>query len=155
MTATFFVTSSRRIPVLGIDPAENVVPAARAAGVPTEIGFFGLGLAKPSGRRRDGCRSRGREQRPRTRPDTNDFVAGLARVLGPEGVLSIEFPEAATMLGGAQFDQIYHEHVFYFSLLSCESTPPRNGLPRDRCRSSPDPRGKPSRDRVSRRCRSQ
>jgi hypothetical protein len=34
------------IPVLGIDPAENVVPTALAAGVPTEVGFFGLDLAE-------------------------------------------------------------------------------------------------------------
>ena len=61
-------------------------------------------------------------------PDTNDFAAGLARVLAPEGVLSIEFPELTTMLLGAQLDQIYHEHVFYFSLLSWESFLLRNGL---------------------------
>ena len=34
-------------------------------------------------------------------PDTNDFAAGFARVLAPEGVLSIEFPELATMLLGS------------------------------------------------------
>jgi hypothetical protein len=43
-------------------------------------------------------------------------------------VLSIEFPELTTMLLGTQFDQIYHEHVFYFSLLSCETILRRKGL---------------------------
>ena len=42
--------------------------------------------------------------------------------------MSIEFPELATMLLGAEFDHIYDEHVFYFSLLSCESVLKRNGL---------------------------
>ena len=116
------------IPVLGIDPAENIAATALAAGVPTEVGFFGLDLA-----------ARLAEQGVRADlvvannvfahvPDTNDFAAGFARVLAPEGVLSIEFPELSTMLLGAQFDQIYHEHVFYFSLLSCESVLFRNGL---------------------------
>ncbi|MGO9100777.1 MAG: methyltransferase domain-containing protein [Acidimicrobiales bacterium] len=116
------------IPVLGIDPAENVVPAALAAGVPTEVGFFGLGLAERLGERGIAADLVVANNVFAHVPDTNDFAAGLARVLAPEGVLSIEFPELATMLLGAQFDQIYHEHVFYFSLLSCESILLRNGL---------------------------
>ena len=116
------------IPVLGIDPAENVVPTALAAGVPTEVGFFGLDLAErlaEQGVRADLVVANNVFAHV---PDTNDFAAGVARVLAPEGVLSIEFPELATMLLGTQFDQIYHEHVFYFSLLSCESILRRNGL---------------------------
>jgi SAM-dependent methyltransferase len=116
------------IPVLGIDPAENVVPTALAAGVPTEVGFFGLDLAErlaEQGVRADLVVANNVLAHV---PDTNDFAAGVARVLAPEGVLSIEFPELATMLLGTQFDQIYHEHVFYFSLLSCESILRRNGL---------------------------
>jgi len=116
------------IPVLGIDPAENVVPTALAAGVPTEVGFFGLDLAErlaEQGVRADLVVANNVFAHV---PATNDFAAGVARVLAPEGVLSIEFPELATMLLGTQFDQIYHEHVFYFSLLSCESILRRNGL---------------------------
>jgi SAM-dependent methyltransferase len=116
------------IPVLGIDPAENVVPTALAAGVPTEVGFFGLDLAErlaEQGVRADLVVANNVFAHV---PDTNDFAAGFARVLGAEGVLSIEFPELATMLLGTQFDQIYHEHVFYFSLLSCEAILGRNGL---------------------------
>ena len=137
------------IPVLGIDPAENIAATALAAGVPTEVGFFGLDLA-----------ARLAEQGVRADlvvannvfahvPDTNDFAAGFARVLAPEGVLSIEFPELSTMLLGAQFDQIYHEHVFYFSLLSCESVLFRNGLRGDRCRASNNAWGEPASHRVS------
>jgi SAM-dependent methyltransferase len=119
---------SRGVPVLGIDPAENVAAAARSVGVPTEAAFFGSVLAESLVRRGVHADLLVANNVLAHVPDTNDFVAGLARVLGPEGVLSIEFPELATMLLGAQFDQIYHEHVFYFSLLSCESLLYRNGL---------------------------
>jgi SAM-dependent methyltransferase len=116
------------IPVLGIDPAENVVPTALAAGVPTEVGFFGLDLAErlsEQGVQADLVVANNVFAHV---PDTNDFADGFARVLAPEGVLSIEFPELTTMLLGTQFDQIYHEHVFYFSLLSCETILRRKGL---------------------------
>jgi SAM-dependent methyltransferase len=116
------------IPVLGIDPAENIVPTAIAAGVPTEVGFFGLDLAEQLAERAVAADLVVANNVFAHVPDTNDFAAGVARILAPEGVLSIEFPELATMLLGAQFDQIYHEHVFYFSLLSCESVLKRNGL---------------------------
>ena len=116
------------IPVLGIDPAENVVPTALAAGVPTEVGFFGLELAERLATRGVAADLVVANNVFAHVPDTNDFAAGLARVLAPEGILTIEFPELSTMLGGAQFDQIYHEHVFYFSLLSSESILRRNGL---------------------------
>ena len=116
------------IPVLGIDPAENVVPTALAAGVPTEVGFFGTELAERlAGRGWQPISSSPTTSLP-TRRRRTISPAGLARVLAPEGILSIEFPELTTMLTGAQFDQIYHEHVFYFSLLSCERILRRNGL---------------------------
>ena len=116
------------VPVLGIDPAENVVPTALAAGVPTEVGFFGMDLAERLAERGVAADLVIANNVFAHVPDTNDFAAGLARVLAPEGVLSIEFPELTTMLLGTQFDQVYHEHVFYFSLLSCESILRRNGL---------------------------
>ncbi len=116
------------IPVLGVDPAENVVVDALAAGVPTEVGFFGMELAERLAAKGVAADLLVANNVFAHVPDTNDFAAGLARVLAPEGILSIEFPELSTMLVGAQFDQIYHEHVFYFSLLSCEAVLRRNGL---------------------------
>ena len=116
------------IPVLGIDPAENVVPTALAAGIPTEVGFFGTELAERLAGRGVAADLVVANNVFAHAPETNDFTAGLARVLAPEGILSIEFPELTTMLTGAQFDQIYHEHVFYFSLLSCERILCHNGL---------------------------
>ncbi|MGH9291804.1 MAG: methyltransferase domain-containing protein [Acidimicrobiales bacterium] len=110
----------RGVPVLGIDPAKNVVDEAIRAGVATEVGFFGLVMAQELAARGISADLLVANNVLAHVASANDFVGGLARVLAPEGVLTVEFPELSMMLAQAQFDQIYHEHVFYFSLLSCE-----------------------------------
>jgi SAM-dependent methyltransferase len=61
-------------------------------------------------------------------PDVNDFVAGLARVLAPGGVLTAEFHHVLRLLEGRQFDTIYHEHFSYLSLTSAQTILARHGL---------------------------
>ena len=61
-------------------------------------------------------------------PDLDDFVGGLATVLKPEGVLTIEVPHLLRMLEGTEFDTIYHEHLSYFSLLAARDVLARRGL---------------------------
>jgi SAM-dependent methyltransferase len=104
------------IPVLGIEPAANVAAAANAGGIPTRALFFGTGTAA-------GLAAEGRTADLLVGnnvlahvPDLNDFVAGLAVALKPEGVLTMEFPHLLRLIAGTQFDTIYHEHVSYFSL---------------------------------------
>jgi hypothetical protein len=61
-------------------------------------------------------------------PDTNDFVAGLRILLKPKGRIILEFPYAADFIEKGEFDTIYHEHVFYFSLTALEPLFARHGL---------------------------
>ena len=49
-------------------------------------------------------------------PDINDFIAGVARLLGPEGTATFEFPHLAKLIEHLEYDTIYHEHFSYFSL---------------------------------------
>ena len=102
------------VPVLGIEPAQNVARAAEAAGVRTLPRFFGSDLAhqlKNEGRRADliACNNTLAQI-----PDLNDFVAGLAELLAPDGLLTIEVPHLMRLLSENQFDTIYHEHFSYF-----------------------------------------
>jgi hypothetical protein len=53
-------------------------------------------------------------------PDINDFAAGLAVLVGDDGVVSLEFPHLARMIAETQFDTIYHEHFSYISLAAAE-----------------------------------
>lgn len=118
----------RSIPVLGIEPSASVARAAIAKGIPTEVVFFDAAYA-----------DRLRAAAPPVdlliannvlahNPNLNDFVAGIARVLAPRGVATLELPHLLRMLEGTQFDTIYHEHYSYFSLHAVEALFERHGL---------------------------
>jgi len=61
-------------------------------------------------------------------PDLNDFVAGLAAVLAPEGTITVEFPHLMELVEKRQFDTVYHEHFSYFSLHTVFSVFAAHGL---------------------------
>jgi len=61
-------------------------------------------------------------------PDLNDFVAGLAIVLAPEGVVTVEFPHLLQLIAQRQFDTVYHEHFSYFSFHTAQRIFAAHGL---------------------------
>ena len=61
-------------------------------------------------------------------PDINDFVAGVATLLAPEGVATFEFPHLAQLLEHLEYDTIYHEHFSYFSLFTIREIFKAHGL---------------------------
>ena len=118
------------IPCLGIEPAANVAAAAQAAGVPTEVCFFGRAAAAAILRRNGG---HGADLVIANNvlahvPDLDDFVGGLALLVGRNGVVSIEAPHLVALVDGVQFDTIYHEHYAYWSLLAMERVLAAHGL---------------------------
>ncbi len=120
--------AQRGMRVLGIDPAANVAKAAEARGVPTLVEFFGrdLALRLATG----GCQPDliiGNNVLAQV-PDINDFVAGVAILLRPQGVATFEFPHLLRLMRENQFDTIYHEHFSYFSLLTTERIFAAHGL---------------------------
>lgn len=119
---------AKGIPVLGIEPAANVAEAARKKNVPTLVKFFGRQTASEL------IAERGKADLVLGNnvlaqvPDINDFVAGIKVLLAPHGVVTIEFPHLMKLMEENQFDTIYHEHFFYFSLLSAERIFAAHGL---------------------------
>ncbi len=116
------------IPVLGIEPAANVAAAAEERSVPTLVRFFGVELARQlaaEGRRPDLLIGNNVLAQV---PDVNDFVAGMAVVLAPEGVVTLEFPHVLRLIDENQFDTIYHEHFSYFSLHTVATILEQHGL---------------------------
>ncbi len=108
------------IPVLGIEPAQNVAAAALEKGIPTVTEFLGVSL--------------GAEDWPPTAsaptclignnvfahvPELNDFAAGLHTLLKPAGVLSLEFPHSAAT--DAEQPVRYHlsRALFVFFVCDC------------------------------------
>jgi SAM-dependent methyltransferase len=102
------------VPCLGIEPAANIAKVAREKGIETLVDFFSNWLA-------DQLHSRKADLILGNNvfahaPDTNDFVGGLKTLLKPNGRAILEFPYAVDFIEKTEFDTIYHEHVFYFSL---------------------------------------
>lgn len=60
--------------------------------------------------------------------DLDDFVKGIATLVGDKGVFVGEFQYLSDLLTGNAFDMIYHEHRYYLSLSVIENLFWRNGL---------------------------
>ncbi len=116
------------IPVLGIEPARGVAEAAIARGVPTEIAFFGRASATRLAAQGIAADLMAANNVLAHVPDINDFVAGFALLLKPQGVLTVENPHLLNLLSECQFDTIYHEHYSYLSLLAVERIMAAHGL---------------------------
>ena len=116
------------VPVTGIEPAANVAQVARQKNVPTLVEFFGLKLAKRLVS--EGCIADliiGNNVLAQV-PDLNDFTAGMAHLLAPNGVITLEFPHLERLIVENQFDTIYHEHFSYFSLVTVDRLAAKHGL---------------------------
>ena len=118
----------RGIPALGVDPAANVAAAARAKGVPTECMFFGRAAAEELKQRGYAADLALGNNVLAHVPDINDFVAGFAAILKPQGVMTVEFPHLLNMVRETQFDTIYHEHFSYLSLHTVQRIFKAHGL---------------------------
>lgn len=119
---------ARGIPALGIEPARNIATVARERGIPTIDEFFGVDVA------RQVVATQGQADWIVANnvfahiPDVNDFAAGLAILLAPRGLLSIEVAYLPRLIEHNEFDTIYHEHFMYYTLLSARSVLARHGL---------------------------
>jgi SAM-dependent methyltransferase len=116
------------VPVTGIEPAANVAEVARQKNIPTLVEFFSLKLAQQfvsEGRRADLIVGNNVLAQV---PDLNDFTAGMAHLLAPNGVITLEFPHLERLIDENQFDTIYHEHFSYFSLVTIDRLAGRHGL---------------------------
>jgi SAM-dependent methyltransferase len=104
------------IPVLGVEPARNVAEAAVARGVATVTEFFGTELGRRLAAEHGHADLVLGNNVLAQVPDINDFVAGVAALLAPEGTSTFEFPHLAKLIEHLEYDTIYHEHFSYFSL---------------------------------------
>jgi SAM-dependent methyltransferase len=109
------------IPVLGVEPAQNVAEAAVARGVPTIAEFFGAELGRSLAEERGQADLVLGNNVLAQVPDINDFVAGVAALLAPGGTATFEFPHLAKLIEHLEYDTIYHEHFSYFSLHAIRS----------------------------------
>jgi len=106
------------IPILGIDPAKNIAKVANEKGIETIAEFFNYKFAK---KLRDEKNIQadlvlGANVLAHV-PEINDFLKGVKKILKPRGTAVFEFPYIKGLIEN-KFDTIYHEHVFYYSVIA-------------------------------------
>ena len=118
----------RGIPVLGVEPAENVARVAQDSGIETLTVFLGVDTAQQIVDGYGHPRLVAANNVMAHVPNLDDFVGGLAVLCDDETIVTIENPSFVTLLNEVQFDTIYHEHFSYLSAHAVQVIVRRHGL---------------------------
>ena len=114
--------------VLGIDPAKNIAELANSNGIPTQADFFTQEVAEnvlKSWRTADIAIAR--NVIPHVK-EIHSVIRGIKTLINTTGVGIIEFHDSSLLLKELQYDYIYHEHLFYFTLQSIQNLLIQHGL---------------------------
>lgn len=116
------------IPCFGVEPTSSTATVACKKGLHIIEKFFGTSLARELAATHYRADLLTANNVLAHVPDINDFVAGFALLLKPEGVATFEFPHLYRLVSESQFDTIYHEHFSYLSLWAVKRIFEENGL---------------------------
>jgi len=116
------------IRVLGVDPARNIAAEANRRGIPTMCRFFSEDSASEVLYKHGQADLILGNNVLAHVPTINSFLRGVRLCLKSGGAASFEFPYLRHLLERIEFDTIYHEHVFYYSLSALRILAERAGL---------------------------
>ncbi len=114
--------------VLGVDPAANVTALANANGVPTWTRFFNEDVADEI------LEKEGKVDLVTAAgvffhlEELHSVVRGIKRLIEPDGVFVVQAIYLGGMLENVAFDQVYHEHLVYYTLKSITALLNQHGL---------------------------
>ena len=104
--------------ILGVESSKRISEIANERGIPTKNKFFNLEVAKEIGRKFDAINASGvffhlEELHPVTE--------GIRECLANEGVFCIQALYFGSILENNAFDQIYHEHLLYYTVSTLQN----------------------------------
>ena len=102
--------------VLGVDPAKNVAQFAAELGVETIIDFFSKNIVSKVKEKKHEINLIVARHMFAHNANPDDIFDGIDALLHENGVVLIENQYAFETLQTGAFDQIYHEHMFYYSV---------------------------------------
>ena len=102
--------------VLGIEPARETANKAINSGVDTLIDYFNSKTAEKVIKDYGHAGIVTVNNLFANIDELEDFVAGIRKLLSPDGVLIIEASYLIDLIQNMVFDYIYHEHLSYFSV---------------------------------------
>ena len=114
--------------MFGVDPAKKKVKKAKRDGIKTLGLFFNYKNSKKIKKKFGSqdiivCRN----VIPHIEK-INDAILGIKKLLNKDGRVYIEFHYAKYLNTKLNYDYIYHEHIFYFTLTSLSNVLKKNGL---------------------------
>lgn len=109
--------AKRNYEYLNIDPSENLASVCEEKGIPVLTDFFSLEVAKKLNRKAKVITSTNVFQHLL---DTNSFAEGVHHLMDDDSIWLLEFPYWIHDLETNQFDQIYHEHIYYYSITALD-----------------------------------
>jgi hypothetical protein len=104
--------------VLNVDPAENIASLSRGRGVETMVAFFNQETASAIRNQYGSARVIVANNVAAHIDDIRGVFSGISSLLSDDGTCVFEVHWVGNLIGGGGFDQIYHEHLCYYSLLS-------------------------------------
>ena len=113
---------------LGIEPAKNIAIESERNGVKVIPKFFGKDLVNEIKRDFGMPDLIVANNVMAHAPDINDILSGVRLLMNRESIFTVEFPHAHDMIIYNEFDTIYHEHFFYFTLHSFQNALEKHDL---------------------------
>ena len=123
-----FLKAFKNRKVLGIEPSQNVADIAKSHGIETITEFFSESLARKIVSERGKFKSIFSANVILNIIDLHDLLKGVNALLEDDGVFIFEDPYIVDILEKTAYDQIYDEHVWYFSLTSLKNLLETHGL---------------------------
>ncbi len=113
---------------LNIEPARNIADISRQKGIETINDFFSDDLAGQIVRKYGSARLVVANNVIAHIDDIKNVFAGVKNLLADDGAFVFEAHWVGNLIGEGGFDQIYHEHLCYFSLSSLSYLTKQFGL---------------------------
>lgn len=111
--------------VLGIESSKRIAEIANSQGIPTVRAFFNLPLAQTLGRRFDLINAAGVFFHLE---ELHSVTQAIRYLLKEDGVFIVQFLYMKSIQDNVAFDQIYHEHLLYYTLKTIDVLLQRHGL---------------------------
>jgi hypothetical protein len=117
--------SDKKLDLLNIDPSKNLSLLCKEKNIPFLTEFFSYEVAKNVNKKVDIITSTNVFQHLF---DINSFAKGVEHLLNEDGIWILEFPYWIHDMKTNQFDQIYHEHMFYHSVTPMKMMMEKHGM---------------------------
>lgn len=107
--------------VIGVEPAKNIIETVKDKRLVLINDFFNVSLAKSLAKNYGHADLVMANNTYAHISDINGVTKAVHKVLGSDGVFIFEVHYLGKIIDELQYDFIYHEHIYYYSLLALEN----------------------------------